>query len=309
VNILVISSNLIGDTIMSTGIIDHFIKLYPDSKITIAAGPTSAPVFKNFPNIEKLLIVKKTKFSMHWIKIWQKCFLIKWDLIIDFRSSLISFFLINKKRYIFKHKNIQKNQVRQLSEFFKISEVPHPIIYNSYLENEVSEKKLISNYTYVVIAPGGNWIPKIWPIEKYNNLMIRISSLNKKIKFVLIGSKKDRVLYKQKLIQDIATDDIIDLFGRNITETYSFVKKCNLFVGNDSGMMHLSAAAKIFTIGLFGPTNDQLYAPFGKKCYTIRTKESYEYFNTKKINQLLCYMNSIEEEDVFNFILSKKILQ
>ena len=48
-----------------------------------------------------------------------------------------------------------------------------------------------------------------------------------------------------------------------------------MFIGNDSGLMHLAAASNIATIGLFGPTNDKLYAPFGDKCHTIRTKETY----------------------------------
>ena len=50
-NILVISSNLIGDNILSTGIIKDFIERYPDSKLTIIVGPTAAQIYKNFPNI------------------------------------------------------------------------------------------------------------------------------------------------------------------------------------------------------------------------------------------------------------------
>ena len=44
--------------------------------------------------------------------------------------------------------------------------------------------------------------------------------------------------------------------GENITQTHAFMKKSDLFLGNDSGLMHLSAASGIPTIGLFGPTND-----------------------------------------------------
>ena len=63
------------------------------------------------------------------------------------------------------------------------------------------------------------------------------------------------------------------------------MKRCDLFIGNDSGLMHLSAASKIPTIGLFGPTNDKLYSPMGDKCYTITTKETYEYFLSIRINK------------------------
>ena len=42
--------------------------------------------------------------------------------------------------------------------------------------------------------------------------------------------------------------------------------------------MHLSTASNLQTIGLFGPTNDKIYAPKGKNSFVIRTKENYEYF-------------------------------
>ena len=50
-NILVISSNLIGDSILSTGIIKYFIDQNPNSKLTIIVGPSAAQVYKNFPNL------------------------------------------------------------------------------------------------------------------------------------------------------------------------------------------------------------------------------------------------------------------
>ena len=103
-NILVISSNLIGDSILSTGIIKEFVNRYPNSRLTVIVGPTAGQVYLNFPNLNKLIIVKKQKFQLHWLNIWKKCFLTKWDIIIDFRSSIISFFLLKKISYIFKKK-------------------------------------------------------------------------------------------------------------------------------------------------------------------------------------------------------------
>ena len=84
-NILVISSNLIGDSILCTGIIKVFIDKYPNCKLTIIAGPTSAQVYKNFPNINKLTSIRKQKFKLHWFYIWKKCLFYNWNIIIDFR--------------------------------------------------------------------------------------------------------------------------------------------------------------------------------------------------------------------------------
>ena len=100
-NILVISSNLIGDSILSTGIIKYFVDKNPNSKLTIVVGPSAAQIYNNFPNLNKILIVNKKRFELHWLKIWKNCFFLKWDIIIDFRSSLISYFLFKEKSFIF----------------------------------------------------------------------------------------------------------------------------------------------------------------------------------------------------------------
>ncbi|MDX2291719.1 MULTISPECIES: glycosyltransferase family 9 protein, partial [Streptomyces] len=56
----------------------------------------------------------------------------------------------------------------------------------------------------------------------------------------------------------------VDLVGRlTIPEAAACLRRCALFVGNDSGLMHLAAAAGTPTLGLFGPTPAEEYAPSG----------------------------------------------
>ena len=57
--ILVISSNLIGDTILSTGVIRFFNKQNPDAKFTFVIGPSAKPIFENFKSVEKIITVSK----------------------------------------------------------------------------------------------------------------------------------------------------------------------------------------------------------------------------------------------------------
>ena len=62
-----------------------------------------------------------------------------------------------------------------------------------------------------------------------------------------------------------ALPDAIDLAGRlTLPEAAACLARCRLFVGNDSGLMHLAAAAGAATLGLFGPTPASEYAPSGR---------------------------------------------
>ena len=112
--ILVISSNLIGDTILSTGVIKYFSNINPEAKFTFVIGPSAKSIFKNFKSVETIITVSKKKYNMHWLDIISNCYGKKWDIIIDFRSSLLSYFLKHKQKFIFK-KNSNLNHVQQLS--------------------------------------------------------------------------------------------------------------------------------------------------------------------------------------------------
>jgi ADP-heptose:LPS heptosyltransferase len=63
-----------------------------------------------------------------------------------------------------------------------------------------------------------------------------------------------------------ALPDAIDLSGRlTLPEASACLSRCALYVGNDSGLMHLAAASGTPTLGLFGPTPAAEYAPAGRR--------------------------------------------
>jgi ADP-heptose:LPS heptosyltransferase len=80
---------------------------------------------------------------------------------------------------------------------------------------------------------------------------------------VLVGWPEDRPL--------------LNLVGRvSLPALFVMLQNARLAVCNDSGLMHLAAAAGVPTVGLFGPSPDQLYAPWGPNGHVMRTTESFE---------------------------------
>ena len=128
------------------------------------------------------------------------------------------------------------------------------------------------------------------------------------VKFLIVGSLIEKKYYFQDVINEINKNDIIDLMGASLTLTSAYMKKSDLFIGNDSGLMHLSAASNLATIGLFGPTDDKIYAPKGISCFVVRTKEDYEYFKKNICEPNKSYMQSINEESIVVLIQKNKLL-
>ena len=295
--ILFICSNLIGDTILSSGAINHIINQNQEAKLTFVVGPTAAPLLKNYKNIENIIIFKKRKLNLHWLDIFQKTYSIKWDIIVDFRSSALSLLLKNNKKYIFK-KLHSIHHIQQLNSSFGF-ECSNLLIPTSDDEANKVNNHLDNSFKHVVIFPGGNWTPKLWSAENYNETMKLLIDKYDKIKFIIVGSLKERNKFYNLLIKDIKKDLIIDLFGYNLTLTSAYMKKSDVFIGNDSGLMHLALASKLRVISLFGPTNDLVYGHHDDKNIVIRTKENYDYFKSLKINENKSYMSSIKPEIVF----------
>ena len=292
--ILFICSNLIGDTILSSGAIKYFIDQNKEAKLTFVVGPTAAPLLKNYNNIENIIIFKKRKFNLHWFDIFQKTYNVKWDIVVDFRSSVISYLLRNNKKYIFK-KNHNIHHIEQLNSSFGFN-CSNLLIPTSDDEKNKADEDLDSSFKHIVIFPGGNWDPKLWSADNFNVTMKLLLEKFHKIKFILVGSLKEKNKFYNELIKGIKEDLIIDLFGFNLTLTSAYMKKSDMFIGNDSGLMHLAVANKLRVISLFGPTDDNVYGPYGEGNIVVRTSESLEYFRSLKIDENKSYMNTIKPE-------------
>ena len=304
--ILIISSNLIGDTILSTGVVNYFNKKYPYAKFTFLIGPSAGQIYNNFTAKEKIIVIKKRRFNIHWLQMYMSVFRDSWDIIIDFRSSLIAYVLKNKKKYIFK-KNKNLNHVDQLKNFFDISNYQLSVSISKNDNNEAN-KNIVNGYKYIVLFPGGNWKPKIWPTKNFNKLIKILNSNYSNLKFVIVGSIEEKQIYLKKIKQDLQDNIFIDLMGKSLSSTSAHMNKCNLFIGNDSGLMHLSVASKLKTIALFGPTDDKIYGHNNLNSFVIRKKKNYQDFNKNKIDTTRSHMDSIDPDKIFNYILTKKLL-
>ena len=99
-----------------------------------------------------------------------------------------------------------------------------------------------------------NWERKNWPIE---NFKLLIDNLMKKFKseysfktVIILGSEKEKDQCNY-LVDKINNINVKNLCGYcEITVIYALLKHCRLFIGNDSGLMHLSAASNTNTLGL-----------------------------------------------------------
>jgi ADP-heptose:LPS heptosyltransferase len=103
-----------------------------------------------------------------------------------------------------------------------------------------------------------------WPLAHYAALIERILSECRGFRIVLIGSR-DEAPYVAELMRALPPSrHLVNLCGViGLEQLVQLLQRSQLFIGNDSGPLHLAAAAGIATVSFFGPETPALYGPEG----------------------------------------------
>jgi ADP-heptose:LPS heptosyltransferase len=148
------------------------------------------------------------------------------------------------------------------------------------------------NNNQIIIGIGSSVPTKKWPTENYIELIKRI--INKNITFFLAGGNNEiENQIANKIINEIKGNRVESLCSLSIEEIMPIINSSKLYIGNDTGFMHLSAGLNIPAIGLFGDT-PLSYANYTKNILPIIPE------NFKTVGHNSMAMNKITVDQVFN---------
>ncbi len=265
--ILVISSTRIGDAVLSTGIIAHLAAQHPNARFTIACGPVAEGVFTRFPQLERLIIVRKQTYDRHWFRLWQQVIGTHWDLVVDVRGSPLSFLIRARRRAVMRGGRRKGHRLTHLARVLKLTPPPLPVAWTAPADDAKAAGLLPEGARYFGLGPTANWTGKVWPPERFVALYQALTAPDGPLpgaRAVIFGGPggQERALAAPVLA---AIPDAIDLVGAlTLPEAAACLRRCAFFAANDSGLMHLAAAAGTPTLGLFGPTPASEYGPSGR---------------------------------------------
>ena len=267
--ILFVTSNRIGDAVLSTGLLDHLLRTYPSARVTVACGPAAEGVFLRMPNLERLILMEKRPGGLHWLPLWAASVGTVWDLVVDIRGSALSWLVPSRARA--RMRRVPGHKTEQLASILGLALPPLPVAWTGP-QDRARARSLLPPGMLVALAPTANTDLKIWPGERFVALFRTLAAgpLAGARAVVLGGPEpRERPLAAPVLA---ALPDAIDLCGAlSLPEAAAVLARCALFVGNDSGLMHLAAATGIPTLGLFGPTPAEEYSPAGRRTVIARS--------------------------------------
>src|SRR5580700_4444039 len=99
-DILFVTATRIGDAVLSTGLLGYLIERHPGARLTIAAGPVAAPLFEAVPGLERLVVMRKRPFALHWFGLYGAVAARRWDTVVDLRGSALAWLLYAGERRV-----------------------------------------------------------------------------------------------------------------------------------------------------------------------------------------------------------------
>lgn len=164
---------------------------------------------------------------------------------------------------------------------------------------------------YGVVAPGAGEAKRTWPVDRFVQVCSHLAA-ECGVKWVIVGNRDDSS--KARMMKEAATGTFVDTTARlTITETAAIIERARIFLGNDSGPMHLAAALQIPCIIVSchpsngdpnGPNSPVRFGPVGDKHIVLCPSSSRQPCSQTceaTVPHCICEVN---EQDVKNAVLA-----
>ncbi len=278
--ILFITANRVGDAVLTTGLLKYLVNQYPNARFTIACGPVAADLFKFVPNVERIVVMRKGRWMAHWRQLLLSAITTPWWMVVDMRGSAIAWILITARRRIYFRRNRLVHRIEDMRHTLRLTEPQEPYVWLG-AENHAFANNILgaeNDRPLLIIGPTANWNPKIWPAERFVSLINELTSAGSVLngaRIAVVGGPGEEPVARP-ILSSIPTESRIDLVGPiSLLNVGAVINRGTLYVGNDSGLMHLSASTRCPTLGLFGPTREENYRPWGPHCSYVRTDQTF----------------------------------
>ena len=238
-------------------------------------------VFARMPNRARTVVLSKRSKGRHWLPLWADVVFHVWDMVIDIRGSALSWLVPTRRRAVFSRMDGPK--IAQLGAILGLSPPPLPVAWIGEADRDRVRVLLPADRPIIVLAPTANWAPKVWAAPRFAAAFegLATSLVPGAVPVVLGGPGAAERAMAAPLLTVLPS--AIDLVGTlSLPEAAAVLERAALFIGNDSGLMHLSAAAGAPTIGLFGPTDATTYGPAGR-CATAVVARSMDAISVHQV--------------------------
>jgi lipopolysaccharide heptosyltransferase II len=323
--ILFLRHDRIGDMVLSTAALRALKRAHPEARITVLASKRNYEIIQNNPHIDEKLVYSGL------------CWFIKemrgrtFDLAIDsfytyeFKQAFVAYMSRAKYRIGFEEAGREiffdvkgpglypiKHFVDHLLELVAylgadVSGCKPELFLSSkeirWAADFLSDKGINTNKLTVAIHPGAYYKSNMWPSDRFALVAKKITNELQTNVIAFGGHGEEAILDK---IKQRCRDDVFIVSNISIRQLMAILSRCNLFIGNNSGPLHIAAALGLPTVSTIGPPLVPLWLPYGKNHIVLRKDLDCSPCNRDVCKDHRC-MKLITVDEVFEAVKSQII--
>lgn len=298
-NILVRGTNWIGDVVMTLPAVAAVRKTLPDAAVAVLAKPWVAELYHICPDVDEVILFQSPgrhsglagKFRLA-AELKER----KFDAAILLQNAIEAAIIAHLagipvragynsdgRGFLLTHSVGRTKEIRKVHQIDYYLEMVRALGFQSGGKDvrlqpgkdyeEIAEDLLkahaaAGNGPLVGIAPGATYGPaKMWFPDRFARVADRIVE-NFGARVLLFGSRGDQDVAES--VRRYASRPLINIAGRTtLKEAVALIARCDLFLSNDSGLMHVAGALGVPMIAIFGSTNPAATSPVGNRSIVI----------------------------------------
>ncbi|MGB9712516.1 MAG: lipopolysaccharide heptosyltransferase II [Dissulfurimicrobium sp.] len=305
--VLVLSTNWIGDAVMTTPAITALAGLYPDAKIKVLARPAQASVFTGHPDVDEVIVADKKSLADPLIRPFRLAWRIRaeqFDIAVvfpnSFESALIPFLAgvpvrigyntdgrsillthgatvpgdKQTRHEVYYYLGLVDHLIKKMGLEKKTAPEKPRLVLDVPKEGEDGAGRILSSVgiekdMLIGFNPGAAYGPaKRWPSGRFIELGKTLTKRHSECCIVVLGTEGENTLAKE-ICAGIGKR-ACNLAGRtSLVEAMGIINRLRLLVTNDSGLMHVAAALGTPLVALFGSTNPTTTGPWTEKAIVV----------------------------------------
>jgi len=328
-NILIVRSDRMGDVVLTIPAIRALDQTFPLARISLWVDQSTKDLVEGLPFVDEVILedraagwggyfrhiaaLRRKKFDVAIIYHTKKrtnmaCFLAGIPRRLGYKNNKFGFLLtqpIVDERHLG-----TKHEAEYCMDLLKAIGVKGGDLglqvalhedAEAWAERFFIDHKLVDR-PVIALHPSASCPTRFWPIDSYADLASRIIR-QYKVPIIVVGEKDVQPAAGKIIAQ--AGRGVIDLTGQtSLSQLTSILKRCRLFISNDSGPVHVGAAVGTPVISLFLRSqpgiNPQRWRPLGQNSILLQNKKGEEIFLDPACKVVSGRFDSISVEEVFS---------
>lgn len=296
--ILIVKPSSLGDIFHVFPAVARLQELFPEAEFDWLVHPAFADALDYAPvKVSRKIIFRRKELGKvstaipAMMELIRELRMISYDYIFDFQGLFRSAFFarIARGRVVgfarprepmarwFYHNwckvNLRLHAVRRnqllVERFFQtgtmrtICKVTSQVENSKTLNTKLERLGIKPDDLLIGVSPGARWESKTFPEDLFARVIRLTSEMYPQARFVIMGAPADQKI-AENIRQLANTPAAVSIAGATeLGELVELISRCKVLLANDSGPVHIAAAAQVPVVCFYGPTNPNLTGPFG----------------------------------------------